>query len=190
MIKLMDEPISMEGQVLDRARFNDEAALHHRSIIAYARSLCGDAEVARDLAQDALLAAYHARESFDLNRSFPAWVRGILRHKWVDLARRNRVAFVDEETLGELDAQYNEWDALADRGTGVIGALQDCMQKLSARQTRVVELVYYEGRSSDDAATHLESSAAAVRKQLQRIREQLRECLQRTTSSFGGQDHV
>ena len=189
MIRFIEEPMTMEGHALDRQRFSEEAAKHHRGIIAYARSLCGDAELSRDLAQDALLAAYHAREKFDPSRSFGAWVRGILRHKWIDQARRNRVAFVDEDTLNELDAQYNEWEPLGQQESGVLGALGDCLAKLSSKQSEVVRLIYYEGCTSDEAATRLERSAAAVRKQLQRIREQLRDCLQRKTTLKGG-SHV
>ncbi|MFT5497868.1 MAG: RNA polymerase sigma factor (sigma-70 family) [Kiritimatiellia bacterium] len=171
---------------LDRQAFSSQAAEHHRSILAYARSLSGDPDLARDLAQDAFLAAYQVRDRFDPTRSFGTWVRGILRHKWIDHVRRNRLTYVDEETLNEIDAQYATWDTLVESPSGgVIGSLKDCLEKLSSKQGEVVQIIYYEGSTSEEAAGKLDSSPAAVRKQLQRIREQLKDCLHHKTVQPG-----
>ena len=52
------------------------------------------------------------------------------------------------------------------------------MEQLREAQIDIVNLIYYDGFTSEEAAEKTASSSAAVRKQLQRIREQLRNCLQ------------
>ena len=189
MIHLIEEPMTTGDPGLDRGQFSEEAAKHHRGIIAYACSLTHDPEIARDLAQDALLAAYKVRERFDPQQNFGNWVRGILRHKWIDQARRNKVAFVDEETLNQIDWQYDQWDPLSENQPhGAVGALRECMQRLSEKQHAVVQRIYFDGFTAEEVADQQNKTSAAIRKQLQRIREQLRTCLQ-TKSTTEGDRH-
>ena len=86
------------------------------------------------------------------------------------------MAFVDEKTLNEIDATSNNWDGLA-APSGLVGALKDCLSRLGDGPREVVQLIYFEGFTSEETAARLERSAAAIRKQLQRVREQLRDCM-------------
>src|SRR6201996_4577311 len=65
---------------------------------AFARTLCGDATAADDLAQDAMLKAWDARESFQMGTNMKAWTFMILRNQFYSDKRRSwRQCQLDQE---------------------------------------------------------------------------------------------
>lgn len=50
------------------------------SLRAFARGLCGNRELADDLAQEAMMRAWAARDSFEPGTNFRAWIFMILRN--------------------------------------------------------------------------------------------------------------
>src|ERR1700684_1609505 len=75
---------------------------------AFARTLCGDPTGADDLAQDAMLKAWDARESFEMGTNMKAWTFMILRNQFYSEKRRSwRQTQLDqdaaERTLGAVD---------------------------------------------------------------------------------------
>ena len=55
---------------------------------AFARTLCGDPTSADDLAQDAMLKAWDARETFEMGTNMRAWTFMILRNQFYSDRRR------------------------------------------------------------------------------------------------------
>jgi len=55
----------------------------------FARSLCGNRDLAEDLAQGALVSAWRARDSFKTGTNLKAWVFKILRNDYYSLRRRS-----------------------------------------------------------------------------------------------------
>ncbi len=161
---------------MDRARFADLIREHHRGLLAYATALVKSEAAARDLVQDASVAAWQSLAKFDVTRDFGTWMRGIVRNKWREYCRRaSREVPLDEETLSRLERPFESSPddaALFDR-------LAECRGKLPAPMADAVRLTYDEGRTSDDAAELLSTTAAALRKRLERAREALRLCLSR-----------
>lgn len=66
---------------MDRSRFSEMIRDHHQPLLAYARILSGNPERARELVQDAFVAAWQAIRRFDITRDFGSWLRGIVRNK-------------------------------------------------------------------------------------------------------------
>jgi RNA polymerase sigma factor (sigma-70 family) len=65
---------------------------------AFARTLCGDAAAADDLAQDAMLKAWDARNSFQRGTNMKAWTFMILRNQFYSEKRRSwRQSQLDQE---------------------------------------------------------------------------------------------
>ena len=95
----------------DREAFSRMAREHHRLLLVYARTLVRDEGDARELVQDAFLAAWKNLKKFDVTRDIGAWLRGIVRNKWRDYCRRKgcRPLIADEE-LAELEADLSGWE--------------------------------------------------------------------------------
>ena len=65
---------------------------------AFARTLCGDAAAADDLAQDAVMKAWDARASFQIGTNMKAWTFMILRNQFYSEKRRSwRLSQLDQE---------------------------------------------------------------------------------------------
>ena len=86
---------------------------HHRRLLAYALALTRKNDVAEDLVQDALLVVHRDLTRFDASRDFGAWVRGIIRMKYLEWTRSQRTERLSESQLEELDARHREWDRRA-----------------------------------------------------------------------------
>lgn len=161
---------------LDRSRFSELVRDHHRGLIAYATALVRSDAAARDLVQEAFVAAWQSLERFQPGRDFGGWMRGIVRNKWREHCRRHRREVpLAEETLLALEAPF----AAAPDDAALFARLAECRAKLPAPMSEALRLTYDEGRSSEDAAGILSTTAAALRKRLERARDALRLCLSR-----------
>jgi RNA polymerase sigma-70 factor, ECF subfamily len=76
-------------QAIDDHAFKSELASLIPHLRAFARSLCGDAALADDLAQDAMLKAWKARASFEPGSNMKAWTFTILRNLFYSEKRRS-----------------------------------------------------------------------------------------------------
>lgn len=85
-----DESARPQGAPLSDADFHAKltAAIPH--LRAFARSLCGNRDMADDLSQETLLKAWAARDHFVAGTSFNAWTFTILRNVYFGQIRRQR----------------------------------------------------------------------------------------------------
>jgi RNA polymerase sigma-70 factor (ECF subfamily) len=163
---------------MDRTRFSELILDHHRPLLAYARVLAGHPERARELVQDAFVAAWQTIGRFDVTRDFGSWLRGIVRNKWREDCRRNRreVSFDDPE-LARLEEAVRTWCA-ADGEAGLLDRLADCRSKLPEALSQEFAAYYDEKRDGEHAAALLGIATATFRKRLERARSALRLCLE------------
>lgn len=170
--------IAHSPPVMDRSRFSELIRDHHQPLLAYARVLAGHPEKARELVQDAFVAAWQTIGRFDVTRDFGSWLRGIVRNKWREDCRKHRreVALGDPELAGLEDA-IRSWSA-SDGEAGLLDRLADCRAKLPATLSLAVHAYYDEDRDGDSAAHSLGIPPATFRKRLERARSALRLCLE------------
>jgi RNA polymerase sigma-70 factor (ECF subfamily) len=160
---------------------------HHRRLLAYALALTRRNDVAEDLVQDALLVAHRDFAKFDAARDFAAWVRGILRIKYLERARSHRLERMSEAQIEAIDAQHREWDRAAEEGRGdALAALRLCREELGDHISETLDLFYQDRRSCAEIAARLGTSEVVVRKRLQRARDVLAECLQKRLGANHG----
>lgn len=109
---------------LDDTEFKRELAKVAPHLRAFARSLCGDADRADDLAQETMMRAWAARERFIAGTNFKAWTFTILRNHFYSEARRSRFHGEYDEIAAEriLCAPAAQEDTIA--LTDVLRALQ------------------------------------------------------------------
>lgn len=83
----------------DDDRFKAELVKLIPQLRAFARSLCGNPTAADDLAQDAMIKAWSARNSFEMGTNMKAWAFMILRNQFYSDKRRGwRQTELDQET--------------------------------------------------------------------------------------------
>jgi RNA polymerase sigma factor (sigma-70 family) len=163
---------------VDAKAFEILVRLHHRRLIAFALALTGREDVAEDLVQDAFLVAHRDLSKFDASRDFAAWVRGIVRMKYLEWTRSTRVQAVDGAVLEGLEERHRSWDRAVEEGReDALTALRGCVGLLSAHLGDTIALFYTEKRACAEIAERLGVAEAVVRKRLQRARESLAECL-------------
>jgi RNA polymerase sigma-70 factor (ECF subfamily) len=138
-----------------------------------------DPEAARDLAQEALLAAVAQAAEFAARSTLRTWVVGILAHKVTDHLRRrarDRDGGDDEERL--LAAPSAEDVERVIMARQELAAIDRALAALPERERLALLLVDVEGMDREDACNALGVGATHLRVLLHRGRNRLRKTLE------------
>lgn len=114
-----------EHTALSDAEFKSALADVAPHLRAFARGLCGDRDRADDLAQEAMMRAWAARERYAAGTNFKAWTFTILRNNFYSEARRARFH-------GEYDEQMAERVLMAPASQDKCLELRDVLRALEA----------------------------------------------------------
>src|SRR5262245_38412066 len=172
---------------MDAGGFAAHVRLHHRRLLAYALALTRKLDAAEDLVQDALLIAHRDLAKYDPTRDFGAWVRGIVRFKYLEWTRAHRTEQLDAAVLDAIDHQHQAWDRAADEGReDAATAVRECLKKLGPHLGETLDLFYRAQEPCTTIAGRLGTTEVVVRKRLQRARESLAEWIRRRLAFLGG----
>lgn len=132
-----------------------------------------------DIAQEAFLVAWREFESYDQQRDYGKWLRGIARNLIRNEVRKQqRHKRLLHKGLTQLLLSSTEAQPRIDAVTNCrVSVLRDCIEKLAPKSRKLVAGRYCDGWKAPDLADHFGMTATAVRKALSRIRQQLRECI-------------
>ena len=165
---------------MSREAFSAVIREHHSSLCAFARVITGDGNKAREVVQDAFVAAWNNIGKFDVTRDISSWLRGIVRNKWREVCRKNaREISMSEEQL--MMIEHTVITLEADRPE-VFDRLANCREKLPESLADSIAAYYDEEVKTDEAASRLNINPATLRKRLERAREALRDCLETNPS--------
>jgi len=141
---------------------------------AFSRSLCGDRELADDLAQEALAKAWQSRETFRAGSKLKAWLFTILRNQFYSDRRRAwRQAPWDDTAAERVPIARGEqtWAVqLSDTARALRG--------LPAEQREALILVGAGGFSYEDAAKISNCAVGTVKSRVARARKALSAALE------------
>lgn len=153
---------------------------HQAGLRAFIRALGTDETWVDDMAQEVFIVAYKKQDQFRTEEDFGKWLRGIARRQVMGertkSARRCRI--MNEgitDIMLSLGVEKHEPEPNRDR---VVATMKGCVEKLGEPQQHLLRCRYEDGRPCNDLATELSSTAAAIRKQLQRIRMAVRKCME------------
>jgi RNA polymerase sigma-70 factor (ECF subfamily) len=133
------------------------------SLRAFARGLCGNRELADDLAQEAMMRAWAAHESFTPGTNFRAWMFMILRNQFYTTMRKNsRMTSWDPERLLVEAPPQQHHIHMTD--------VEKALQKLPAEQREILMLVGAGGASYEEAAEITGCAIGTVKSRLARGR--------------------
>jgi RNA polymerase sigma-70 factor (ECF subfamily) len=149
-------------------------------LIAYIRSLAGDADLTEDLFQEVSVVVLQKAGEFVTGKDLQAWCRGIARNLVLrerEKARRLRI-FEDDRLVDLVDTAFAE-NAEREGIDSQRSMLRQCMDLLASGSRELVELRYGSGLSLRQVAERLKRTEAAVQVALSRTRRWLSECAQR-----------
>lgn len=136
---------------------------------AFARSLCGNATLADDVAQDAMLKAWNKRLSFKPGTNLKAWTFTILRNQFYTIKRRSWRATslepeVAEQTIVSVD---NQDDNVR------LNELRRALDMLSDDKREAVILVGASGMSYEEAGVVCDCAPGTIKSRVSRARKEL-----------------
>ena len=175
----MSSVVTMKEEVgIEKPMFGEVVRENQDMMLIYARTLLRDETMAREVVQEAMVAAWKGMERFEVTRDIGAWLRGIVRNKWKDACRKQgrKLEFAEED----LEYLESRMEVLEQR-PAVFDDLEDCREKLPVEMGEVVSLSYDEGLNSEAVGKRLSITAATVRKRLERARGLLKDCLKLVT---------
>lgn len=145
----------------------------------YLRMLGASADEADDLAQDTLLVALQGGLPAEPERA-RAFLRGIARNLWLRTRRwwfRRR-----EREVAMAVEQLWLTTAAADDGDELVARLHDCLDGLQGRARQALERHYRDGLPWPQVAAELGMKPNGTKTLVQRARQLLRQCLERSGS--------
>ena len=154
------------------------------TVSAFVGSLVKDLRDRDDVLQEVAVAFMNSFASYDNTRPFMAWVIGIARNQ-VGLYHRRKGR---DRLICDPDAMEMIGQALAEiqpRDVRMLDFLEECIQSLDGRARRLCELRYERDLKPASIAPRVGMSANGVAKALQRIREMLRECVEKKAALDG-----
>jgi RNA polymerase sigma-70 factor (ECF subfamily) len=160
---------SFDLDAADEAAFKRELVGLIPHLRAFARTLCGDAASADDLAQDAMMKAWDARTSFQPGTNMKAWTFMILRNQFYSEKRRSWRST-------QLDQEAAERTLVAADDPAAPIALDELRQALSSlpdEQREALILVGAGGFAYEEAAEICRCAVGTVKSRVSRARRAL-----------------
>ncbi len=148
------------------------------AVSAFVMSVVRDFRDRDDVLQNIAVAVVESFNAYNPAYPFVPWAIGVARNQvglYLRSRRRDRLVF-DEETVTCLAVAIQE---VANEKSMQLDHLQDCLGTLESRSHRLLELRYEQDMKPAAIAERVEMSANSVAKALQRIRDRLRECIDR-----------
>lgn len=170
------------GEVIDAAKEGrsdawDELVLRFQDLaVATAFGWSGDAESARDAAQEAFLLAFQHLDQLDDPEAFPGWLAQVVRTASSRQRRRVVASIASLEAVGEIAGSSPDPAILAAE-RGERERVREGIEALPAGERIVIALHYIAGLSYPQAASFLGISVSAAKKRAFSARAKLKEAL-------------
>lgn len=178
----------MDTETLPRASedFREELTALIPQIRAFARNLCGNAAMADDIAQEALLKAWKSRESYREGTNLRAWVFTILRNHFYSQQRRAwRSQPLDQEVAESTLQATDDPSAPLE-----ILALRNALHQLPPEQREAVILVGAGGLSYEEVAQICGCAVGTVKSRVSRARTALESMLNDGSAGFNDDENA
>ena len=164
----------VSGDPVQEAAFKTQLIGLIPHIRAFARSLTGDATAADDLAQDAMMKAWDARDSFQMGTNMKAWTFMILRNQFYSERRRSwRTSQLDQEAAERTLVAVDNPEALV-----ALDELRQGLAMLPPEQREALVLVGAGGFAYDEAAVICDCAVGTVKSRVSRARKALQAVLE------------
>ena len=183
-LKAKSDPVTDEQLLLeyrltgDRELYAQLVYRYERELFSYLRRYLGNAEMAEDVFQAALLSVRLKCNSFEEGRRYRPWLYTIATNAAIDARRRNKRHRTvsldtpreqDNEDVGRLVNLLESGDP--DPANAAVRAersrlVRETLNQLPESMTAVIHLVYYQGMKYREAAEVLDIPVGTVKSRL------------------------
>jgi len=177
---------------LDRVRRGERDAFAaviqscHVPVRALISALVHDRDDADDLAQQTFVFAFQHLSDYQPGTHFLAWLKAVARNNVLDyFKRRGQQRANQERFLREEIARRAVELARPEEIDPRLEMLRQCVQGLDTRQRVLLRQAHDRSFTLEEMARRLQRSAAALRKQISRLYEALRQCIDRRLGGAG-----
>jgi RNA polymerase sigma-70 factor (ECF subfamily) len=159
---------------------------NQQRIFGYVLGLVRNTSDAQDILQQTAVTAWRKFDGFDPDTDFLRWAVTIARYEtmnFIKYRRRSRL-FFDQHLMEQLGE-----DACVASSSEVevrLQALGECLKKLPAVDSKLIECRYTHGLSSLQIAELFERTQPSICNSLRRIRENLLRCISKNLSQACG----
>lgn len=179
---------NFSGDILDETtrQATRHWTLAQPAVSAFIASVVRDFRDRDDVLQDVAVAVIESFDSYDANSPFIPWAIGVAKRQvGLHLRRRGRDPLVfDDDAVACLAIAFDEE---ANARSGAFDFLGDCVGLLDGRAKTLIELRYRDDMKPAAIASQNDMTPNSIAKALQRIRDQLRECIERKSLEAGVQ---
>ncbi|MEL7465990.1 MAG: RNA polymerase sigma factor [Pseudomonadota bacterium] len=174
---MMRSDVDLIGEIAagDQSALRALYERHRGPLLAFLKSKCGDAELAADAAQDAMIEVWTSASKFSGKSSPKTWMFAIARNKLVDRLRKDARLTVVEEPPEVVDD--------APDPTVVIARAQDatrvraCLANLSESHRSVIELAFFHELKYEEIAEVEGAPLGTIKTRIYHAKKLLMRCL-------------
>ncbi len=171
--RIFDEYLASAARAGDRDAFSRLAERWQPKLLGHAYRLSGDAELARDIVQDAWADIVKGLSGLDDAAVFPAWAFRIVTRRAADAIRKVQR---QRKTMDAFAAEPSPSEDV--EGEVSSRALSEAMTALPPEQRAAIALFYREDLSVAEIAAALSVPAGTVKTRLMHARRKLRDALE------------
>lgn len=163
------DTVLSEKPEYDEKAFKQELTELIPHLRAFSRSLCGNAALADDVAQDALLKAWNARERYIPGSNLKAWTFTILRNQFYSIKRRSwrstslEPEVAEQTIIANSDAEHSVH----------LNELRRGLDMLKDDQREAIILIGASGLSYEEAAEICGCAVGTIKSRVSRARKAL-----------------
>jgi RNA polymerase sigma-70 factor (ECF subfamily) len=153
-------------------------SLAQPAVSAFITAVLRDFAARDDVLQDVAVAVLESFDSYDQSRPFTPWAIGVARNQ-IGLHLRNRRRDRQTFDTAAIEGLAAAFEMIPEGESHLLERLRVCVSRLSSRSRRLCEMRYRDDLKPAAIASAVSMSANGVSKALQRVRQQLRECIER-----------
>jgi len=124
---------------------------HSAGVYRFALRFVADEGIAEDVMNEVFFDVWRKAKSFEGRSQVSTWLLGVARNKALQITRRRRPEHLNDEACEAIeDAADDPERAIQRKQNGSI--LFECLKNLSPVHREIINLIYYHGKSIDEAA--------------------------------------
>jgi RNA polymerase sigma-70 factor, ECF subfamily len=168
--------------LIERISLRDHGAMrllfgrHQVRVFRFLLRLVGDRATAEDLVSEVFLQVWRKAEDFEGRSQVSTWLLAIARHKALSFMRRQVHEQLDERAAATIADPADDPETALQRSS-TAALLRGCLMQLSWAHREVIDLVYYHGRTIEDAAAIVGVPANTIKTRMFHARKRLAQLL-------------